>query len=131
MRPHAADEVAQVAVLQAVQRPGATRHSGSGAAARYSSTATRAAPAPVNSTESTLTEQAVMPEPPAAATSRAVPVSRRAENGGPAGSDTRTVSWPPASHAAASDPVLGSSSGLPSRAVPGWSRRGPRLAGGR
>src|SRR6185437_8724562 len=45
----------------------------------------------------------------------AVPVRRSAENGDPAGSDTRTGSWLAASWRASGDPAAGSRSGLPSR----------------
>src|SRR6185437_14059668 len=48
-------------------------------------------------------------------TGRAVPVRRSAENGGPAGSDTRTGPWLAASRRASGDPAEGSRSGLPSR----------------
>lgn len=84
--------------------PGATRHSGSGRAARYSSTGTRASPPPVNSMDPMASLQAVIP---AAPTGRAVPVSRSAEYGGPAGSDTRTGSGLAASHRVSGDPAAG------------------------
>ena len=111
--------------------PGATRHSGSGRAARYSSTGTRAplplnTSPPVNSMDPMATMQAVIPDPP---TGRAVPVSRSAENGGPAGSDTRTGSRLAASHRASGDPAAGRRSGLPSRVDltgTGRPRRGRR-----
>ncbi len=95
--------------------PGATRHSGSGRAARYSSTGTRARPPPVNSMDPMATMQAAIPASSPTVTGRAVPVSRSAENGGPAGSDTRTGSGLAASQRASGDPAAGSRSGLPSR----------------
>src|ERR1700739_3278493 len=58
--------------------------------------------------------QAVVPASPASATGRAVPVSRKAENGGPTGSDTSTASGPAASHRARGDPAAGSRRRLPS-----------------
>jgi hypothetical protein len=70
---------------------------------------------PVNSTDTMATTQAVIPASPAPPSGRAVPVSRSAENGGPVGSDTRTASWPPASHRASAERGAGISSGLPSR----------------
>src|SRR5580693_1385298 len=96
--------------------PGATRHSGSGRAARYSATGTRAplpldTSPPVNSIDPMATTQAAVPAPP---TGRAVPVSRSAENGGSAGSDTRTAPGLAASQRASGDPAAGSRSGLPS-----------------
>jgi len=103
--------------------PGAIRHNGSGRAARYSSTETRAplrlnTSPPVNSTDPMATLHVVIPVSTAVSSpgpsGRAVPVSHSAENGGPAGSDTRTASWPSASHRASGERAAGSSSGLPS-----------------
>jgi hypothetical protein len=68
--------------------------------------------------------QAVRPAPPAGL---AVPVSRSTENGGPAGSDTRTGSWLAASRRASGDPAAGRSSGLPS--LVDLTGTGPAVAG--
>jgi hypothetical protein len=79
----------------------------------------------VNSTASITTVQAATPSSPVPGRGWAVPVSRSAANGGPAGSDTRTMSGPPASQRATTDPAAGSSSRLPPRvAQSGTSPRG-------
>ena len=89
---------------------GATRHSGSGSTARYSSTGTGRHP-PVNSIDSMATTLAVIPVAWSPVTCLAVPVSRSAEKGAPAGTETRTALGPEPSHRATGDPVEGSSSG--------------------
>jgi hypothetical protein len=68
----------------------------------------------VNSMDPMDTMQAAPPASPARVIGRGLPVSRKAENGGSAGSDTRTASGPLASHRANGDPAAGRRSGLPS-----------------
>lgn len=99
--------------------PGASRHSGSGAATAYSSSATWTGTGPVNSARRNLTGNP-------GADRTATPDSRRAENGASAGTATSTSAGPFSSRCRASgDPADGSRIGSPA----GPTRNGTGIGG--
>ena len=98
---------------------GASRHSGSGAASAYSSSGTGTGTGPENSADHSLTGYP-------GADRTATPESRRAENGGSAGTATTTSVGPFSSrYFASNDPADGSSRGSP----PGPTRSGTAVGG--